>query len=264
MTRLLMCPPDYFDVDYDINPWMTDNQHTVDKQKAKEQWQQLYNALTKVALVNLVDPQPDLPDMVFTANAGYYMEDHNLIFVANFRNKQRKGEEIHFVEWFRKNGFSIYYPNLPFEGEGDLLGDNRDHYIAYGFRSTARLAQDFPFNRIRYLKEVDLVDPRFYHLDTCFMPLKNHGALWYPDAFGSHGKKIIRTSVEVENSIEVTEEEALTFCCNAVIVNDDVFMPKCESVAEKLTNLGYNVQQFEMSEFMKSGGACKCLVMNLG
>lgn len=114
------------------------------------------------------------------------------------------------------------------------------------------------------MKPVELVNPNFYHLDTCFAPLKNDGALWFPDAFTLQGKINIRATTKPENSVEVSEGEALTFCCNAVIVDDNVFMPKCDSVAKRLTNLGYKVQQFDMSEFMKSGGACKCLVMNLG
>jgi ornithine--oxo-acid transaminase len=260
-----MCPPAYFDVSYDINPWMTDNQNNVDKILATKQWNKLYEALREVATVNLIDPQPGLPDMVFTANAGFCIENQNLVIVSNFRNMQRKKEEQYFIEWFRYYGYSTFFPTTPFEGEGDLLtnyGDN--HWIGYGFRSSKDLTSLFPFSDLQSLKEIELVDPRFYHLDTCFMPLGDKGALWYPEAFSNDSQELIRKNIVKELSVEVTEEEALTFCCNAVVIEDKVFMPECDSVAKKLSAIGYKVQQFEMSEFLKSGGACKCLVMKMG
>lgn len=265
MTKLLMCPPMYFDVDYDINPWMTTNIHGIDKDKAEKQWRRLYNALREHADVYLVDPQPGLPDMVFTANAGFYKKRHNMVYMSNFRNDQRKGEEIHFINWFKEHGYNVYYPESHFEGEGDLLkGDLEQHWIGHGFRSSKKLYDKFPFDELNNLRRLHLIDPRFYHLDTCFAPLKENGVLWYPDAFDKDSQDRIRKHSAGSFSIEVTEEEALTFACNAVIIKNRVFMPECDSVAEKLAKKGYKVQMFNMSEFMKSGGACKCLVMKIG
>lgn len=265
MNKLLMCPPMYFDVDYDINPWMSNNLNKVDKDKAERQWKSLYNALREVADVYLIDPQPGLPDMVFTANAGFYKKKHNMVFVSNFRNEQRKGEEIHFMSWFKDSGYNVSYTQDYFEGEGDLLkGDLEQHWIGHGFRSAKKLHNKFPFDEIVNLLRLHLIDARFYHLDTCFAPLKENGVLWYPGAFDIDSQELIRKNTLKKTSIEVTEEEALTFACNAVIIKDYAFIPECDSVAEKLTKLGYKVKMFNMSEFMKSGGACKCLVMKIG
>ena len=129
------------------------------------------------------------------------------------------------------------------------------------FRS---LHDKFPFDEIDNLHRLHLIDPRFYHLDTCFAPLKENGALWYPGAFDLESQERIRKYTSRKSSIEVTEEEALSFACNAVIIKDHAFIPECDSVAHKLEKIGYKVQQFNMSEFMKSGGACKCLVMKIG
>ena len=255
----------YYDVDYDINPWMTGNQNKVDKDKAERQWKRLYNALREVADVYLVDPQPGFPDMVFTANAGFYKKKHNVVYMSNFRNEPRKGEEIHFMSWFKDSGYSIYYPEHHFEGEGDLLkGDLEQHWLGYGFRSAKKLHNEFAFDELTNLRRLHLVDARFYHLDTCFAPLKENGVLWYPGAFDLESQEKIRKFTSESYSIEVTEEEALTFACNAVVIGKHVFMPECDSVAHKLTKKGYKVQMFDMSEFMKSGGACKCLVMKIG
>ena len=203
--------------------------------------------------------------MVFTANAGFYKKRNNTVFLSNFKNSQRKGEEIHFFKWFKDHGYSVYYPEDHFEGEGDLLkGDMDQHWIGHGFRSTKKLHDEFPFNDFLNLRKLHLVDDRFYHLDTCFATLKNNGVLWYPGAFNKDSREKIRTHSFGSFSVEVTEEEALTFACNAVILKNRVFMPKCDSVAKKLEKRGYKVHQFDMSEFMKSGGACKCLVMKIG
>ena len=260
-----MCPPMYYDVDYEINPWMGKNLHQVDKEKAEKQWRRLYNALREYSDVYLIDPQPGLPDMVFTANAGFYKKKHNMVYISNFRNSERKGEELHFISWFKDSGYNIHYLQEYFEGEGDLLkGDLEQHFIGYGFRSAKKLYDKFPFDEINNLHRLHLVDPRFYHLDTCFAPLKENGVLWYPGAFDLESQAKIRKQTSGTYSIEVTEEEALTFACNAVIIKNRAFIPECDSVAHKLEKKGYKVQQFDMSEFMKSGGACKCLVMKIG
>lgn len=262
MKTILMCRPVYYDVDYDINPWMTNNKNTVDKELAHVQWENLYEALTKVFNVKLITAVQNLPDMVFTANAGFYKKRHNLVYVSNFKNRERKGEEIHFIQWFMKNGYSVFQPNVSFEGEGDLLkGDSHNHWFGHGFRSDRSVKNVFPFTEISNSRHLEMIDPRFYHLDTCFIPLRNGGNLWYPGAFTEESQEKIRRNSFNSYSVEVTEEEALTFCCNAIVKDNYVFMPKCDSVAKKLLKKGFIVKQFEMSEFMKSGGACKCLVM---
>lgn len=258
-----MCRPDYFGVDYDINPWMGDNIGKVDTILAITQWEKLYKALKKVVSVELVTPVQGLPDMVFTANAGFYNSYTKTVMLSSFRNKQRKDEEIHFYSWFLNHGYNVFKGHYLFEGEGDLLKDvYSQHWIGYGFRSEETVKKSWPYNELPNLRKLQLVDDRFYHLDTCFAPLfRDNAVLWYPQAFSEKSQEKIRQHTKGKNSIEVSEEEALTFCCNAVVIDNNIFMPKCASVAEKLTQLGFKVHEFEMSEFLKSGGACKCLVM---
>ena len=265
MKNILMCEPRYFDVSYDINPWMTNNKGLVDKELAEHQWQELYNSLGGVTNIKLIPPYNGLPDMVFTANAGFYKKKHNIVYVSKFQNKERKEEENHFISWFIMNGYSVCQPKIAFEGEGDLLkGEDHIHWFGHGFRSDRKVKNTFPFTEFHNSKHLEMVDPRFYHLDTCFMPLKNGGGvLWFPEAFSKESQERIRKNINRKRSIEVTEQEALTFCCNSVVIKNNIFMPRSKTVAGKLEELGFYVRQFDMSEFMKSGGACKCLVMFL-
>lgn len=263
VKKILMCRPDYFGVDYSINPWMDDNIGKSNSALAIYQWEQLYNAINKVIDVELIEPVEGLPDMVFTANAGFYNRYTNTVLLSKFLNNQRKGEEVLFFRWFADHGYNVFQTQEVFEGEGDLLQDNYSQYwVGYGFRSSECIKKSWPFNEIPNLKKLELVDNRFYHLDTCFAPLRiDGGVLWYPSAFGEQSQEKIRKNISKKFSIEVTEEEALTFCCNAVVVDKTIFMPSCPSVADKLTFLGFKVNQFDLSEFIKSGGAAKCLTM---
>lgn len=260
MTKILMCRPDFFGIEYEINPWMHKT-NPVDRDEAIEQWTDLFEALTDVASVSLIEPVEGLPDMVFTANAGLVLRDRYRFISSNFHFTERKYEEEYFRRWFYDRGYMVSYQNsVDFEGEGDCLWDGQIHWFGYGFRSeydARKHIGDYPSNSLR------LVDKRFYHLDTCFCPLSSDSVLFYPGAFDRGSRELIR--MLFDNVIEVTEEEALTFACNAVIVdNRYVFMPvTTDRVVREIVKLGFMVSQFDMSEFMKSGGACKCLTLML-
>lgn len=264
-SKLLMCPPKYFGVDYSINVWMQDKIGTVDANLAFKQWQSLFDALNEYAIVDLLEPQSGLPDMVFTANAG--LKVGSKFFLSKFKHSERVGEEQYFRSWaFYNQLIDIEQNFCSFEGEGDCLRDAFNVYwMGFGFRSDREYV-----NVLRDLglkaQAVELVDNRFYHIDTCFCPFPDGRLMYFPDAFSTKSQQMIEESFNSRSKheiIKVTDAEAATFCCNAVILNKHVFMPNCESVAEKLTALGYIVHQFDMSEFLKSGGACKCLVLHV-
>jgi len=121
MRELLLCPPDYYGIEYEINPWMS-RARGAEAAVAQRQWKDLYATLTKLECsIHLVEPQPRLPDMVFTANAGLAVG--KTFIPSNFRHKERAGEAPHFVRWMEKQGYETAWlpKNLYFEGEGDAL-----------------------------------------------------------------------------------------------------------------------------------------------
>ena len=131
--RILMCPPDHYDVDYVINPWMEGNIHKSSRDRAVEQWQKLHQVLKDVAIVDLVDPAKGWPDMVFTANAGLVLGTN--VVLSRFFHKERQGEEPYFKAWFEENGFTVYElpKDLPFEGAGDALFDREGRWLWAGY-----------------------------------------------------------------------------------------------------------------------------------
>jgi N-dimethylarginine dimethylaminohydrolase len=262
----LMCAPKLYDVDYVINPWMSGNVHRTSRPTAEAQWEQLRHSLSQVARVLLVEPQPGWPDMVFTANAGLIRDE--VVAVSRFTHPERQGEEPHFRQWFQDLGFTVWDtpPTTPFEGEGDALFevDGSRLWAGYGLRTTHS-----SHVHLQKLWEVEvislhLVDPRFYHLDTCFCPLAGGYLLYFPAAFDPKSLAEIESRYPKDKLIAVSESDALRFACNAINLGRTILSN--EISAELSTCLGargFELIQVQLSEFLKAGGAAKCLVLRL-
>jgi len=260
MRELLLCSPDYYGIEYEINPWMS-RERGADTPLVRAQWTGLFDTLSKLdCKVNLVPPRPKLPDMVFTANAGLTVG--RTFIPSNFRHEERAGEEPHFVRWMEEHGYEIVRlpRNLYFEGEGDALFGGDTLFCGYKFRSDINSHRAVADILGCLVISVELVDPRFYHIDTCFCPLPDGGAVWFPAAFDEYGQRAIRD--QLQNLIEVAPEEAANFSCNAVVLNRDIVLPAgAPKLVSKLRDRGYTCHELPMTEFLKAGGACKCLTM---
>ena len=264
--RILMCAPDHYDVDYVINPWMEGNIHKSSQDRATEQWSKLNFVLNDIAKVDLVKGQPGVPDMVFTANAGLVLGDN--VVLSRFYHPERQGEEPHFKKWFEDNGFNVFElpKDLPFEGAGDALLDREGRWLwaGYGFRSEL---DSHPY-LAKWLDievlSLRLIDDRFYHLDTCFCPLTGGYLLYYPAAFDSYSNHIIEKRVPEEKRIAIAEADAINFACNTVNVGNKVVMNKASSsLKQQLNDCGFEVIETPLTEFLKAGGAAKCLTLRL-
>jgi lysine-ketoglutarate reductase/saccharopine dehydrogenase-like protein (TIGR00300 family) len=262
--NFLMCAPDHYDVDYVINPWMEGNIHKSSRDKAVEQWQGLHHILKEHAIVDLVTPQKGVPDMVFTANAGLVLGKN--VVLSRFLHKERQGEEPFFKAWFEQNGYTVYElpKDLPFEGAGDALLDREGRWLwaGYGFRSEL---DSHPY-LAKWLDievlSLRLIDDRFYHLDTCFCPLANGYLLYYPGAFDSYSNRLIEMRVAAEKRIALEEADAVNFACNAVNIEHIVVMNKAsDSLKARLSEVGFQILETPLTEFLKAGGAAKCLTL---
>jgi len=260
MRKLLLCPPDYYGIEYEINPWMS-VARAAETPVAQQQWKQLHATLSKLdCKVHLVTPQPGLPDMVFTANAGLTVG--RKFIPSNFRHKERAGEQPFFAEWMKQHGYEVSWlpENLYFEGEGDALFGGDVLFCGYKFRSDVQSHRAIAEMLGCLAVSVELVDARFYHLDTCFCPLPDGGAFWFPNAFDEYGQRAIRE--HVTDLIDVAPAEAMHFSCNAVVMERDIVLPEgAPQLVITLQERGYRCHELPMSEFIKAGGACKCLTM---
>ena len=264
--RILMCAPDHYDVDYVINPWMEGNIHKSSQEKAAEQWSKLNFVLNDIATVDLVQGQPGVPDMVFTANAGLVLGDN--VVLSRFFHPERQGEEPYFKKWFEDNGFNVFElpKDLPFEGAGDALLDREGRWLwaGYGFRSELD-SHPYIANWLDIeVLSLRLIDDRFYHLDTCFCPLTGGYLLYYPGAFDSYSNHIIEKRVPEEKRIAIAEADAINFACNTVNVGNTVVMNKASAdLQQSLADAGFKIIETPLTEFLKAGGAAKCLTLRL-
>lgn len=261
-----MCPPTHYEVDYVINPWMEGNIHKSSRDRAQEQWKKLYEIIHTRATVDLIEPQPGWPDMVFTANAGLVLGDR--VVLSRFYHPERQGEEPYFKAWFESQGYQVFElpKQLPFEGAGDALLDREGRWLwaGYGFRSEldshAYLAKWLDIEVL----SLRLMDERFYHLDTCFCPLTDGYLLYYPPAFDAYSNRLIELRVPADKRIAVKEADAVNFACNAVNIDRTVIL-NCASQELKsaLAQVGFEVVETPLTEFLKAGGAAKCLTLRV-
>jgi ornithine--oxo-acid transaminase len=263
---LLMCVPKLYEVSYVINPWMKDNLGNSSRLRALQQWEDLYKVLSGLADIHLVEPIAGSPDMVFTANAGLARD--GVVAISSFYHPERQGEEPHFRQWFQDAGYAVVdLPrDTPFEGEGDALfsADGAVLWAGHGTRTLE--ASHVALQRLWDVEVVSLrlIDPRFYHLDTCFAPLADGSLLYYPAAFDEVSLRKIEAVYEAEKRIAVREDDALAFACNAVNLGKAIVL-NCISaeLEQELRGRGFEVIQVRLDEFLKAGGAAKCLVMKL-
>jgi N-dimethylarginine dimethylaminohydrolase len=258
---ILMCPPDFYGIEYEINPWMS-RQVPSDAAQSHEQWQALRELLVQLGVdVRLMEPVQGLPDLVFTANAGLVW--HDTVFLAAFRHAARQGETSVDATWFESQGFhTVAMPQgMNFEGAGDALFCGDTLYAGYLVRSDASSMQWLGAQMGCRTIPLQLVEGRYYHLDTCFCPLDEKTAIYYPPAFDSYARRALS---QIPHLIEVNDIEAARFACNAVVVGRDVVLNAgCPMLETDLRAKGFAPHATELGEFLKAGGSAKCLTLRL-
>ena len=259
---ILMCPPDFYGIEYEINPWMSRSRGSTPA-KARAQWQALHDTVRGLGVsIERMTPQQGLPDLVFTANAGLVFGKR--FFSSRFRHEVRARESPHFDAWFAEHGFTVEHlpEGLYFEGAGDALFCGPALFAGYRTRSDVRGHQHLATALGVQVLPLELVNPRYYHLDTCFCPLAPGEAIYYPAAFDVYGRKVLQT--HVPRLLAVEEPEAVRFGCNAVAVGKTVITNTgCPRLAEGLRAWGYQPVAVELDEFLKAGGSAKCLTLRV-
>jgi N-dimethylarginine dimethylaminohydrolase len=268
-----MCEPAHFAINYSINPWMEPakwaaSAHAV----AEQQWAGLEAALrASGAAVDHVLPQAGLPDLVFTANAAVVLDGTALL--ARFRHPERQGEEPVFAAAFenlRERGLIKRAVTLPdgvvMEGAGDCLFDETRNlfWIGFGQRSERAGADAVAETFGLPVVPLQLVDPRFYHLDTAFCPLPTGDVIYHAGAFSDEGRMAIAARVAEAKRIVLSEDEAAQFSANAVCVGRTIVMSRCtDALRRRLERRGYQVVSTPLDTFLQSGGSAACLTLRL-
>ncbi len=275
--RVAMSPPDHFAVDYVINPWMDPDSWRISAAElardAREGWRALRATYERLgATVEVQPPVKGLPDLVFTANAAVVLD--GVALLARYRFPERQGEEAHgraFFEGLRQRGIidRIEEPTegVFFEGAGDAIWDptRQLFWTGHGPRSSREaegvIAGVFGQDTL----SLRLIDPRFYHLDTCLCVLPHGEALYFSAAFDDAGSGLLREIIGRERLIEVETADALTLATNAfpVTPTDIVFGSCSRTLAAQLAERGYAAHTVDLGSFARSGGSSFCLTLRL-
>lgn len=263
--HVMLCEPTDFRIAYEINPWMH-REIPVDQPRAQAQWRGLHRTLLELGVrVELATAHADTPDMTFAANAGVVAGRR--FYPSNFRYRERQPEQGYFEAWFAERGYEIVSIHEPhyWEGEGDVLAAPGDpSLVVAGFRfrteqsALDHLEAELGVRTIR----LELIDPHYYHLDTCVCPLGNGRAMFVPGALSPASR--VQLAAVFDDLIEVTPEDAARFACNALVTRDRVVLNSgCEATERALRARGLTPVPTPTDEFLKSGGSVKCLVLQL-
>ena len=209
--------------------------------------------------------------MVFTANGGLVLDGKAI--VPNFRCPERQGETPYFQAYFeglKARGLIADVHRLPasiaFEGAGDCLWDGAREifWMGYGQRSGADAAPHIASYFGKPVVPVELVDPRFYHLDTCLRPLPKGQIVYFPAAFSTAAHAEIVARAGAQNLIPVEEADATVFACNNVAFSNHIVLSSASpALRARLEALGYQVHATPLWAFHRSGGSALCLTLRL-
>jgi N-dimethylarginine dimethylaminohydrolase len=258
--RYAMTPPAFFAVEYAINPWM-DVATPVDVHLAQAQWEALHQTYLRLGHhVDVIEPAPGLPDMVYAANGGFIA--HGIAIVATFRFAERAGESRAYAEWMSSLGYRPVSTRHVNEGQGDLLMIGEMVLAGYGFRTDRRAHSEISEALGVPVVSLELVDPRFYHLDTALAVLDDRAIAFYPPAFSAAAQDQLHALFP--DAIVVGSADAYVLGLNVVSDGLHVVLPSAATgFAAQLREAGFEPVGVDLSELLKGGGSVKCCTLEV-
>lgn len=271
-----MCDPTYFDIQYSINPYMTDSFGSlkkIDKLKATQQWTNLNKTFQQLGIEVITIPgEPKFPDMVFCANQSFpffnYKENKHTVILSNMRSQQRQGEVVYFKKFYEQLNYKIITlpPHYSFEATGDLIF-NFDYKIAFG--GYGQRTSQTVYNEIQYqvpfeILPIELTHPDFYHLDTCFSVLNHDVCVLVKGSISTQSEKLIKNYFRKIIYLE-SEQAKKYFSGNCFSVDGKNIVTQTGDTMfyKDLYDLGFNIIEVDTSEFIKSGGSVFCMKLVL-
>lgn len=277
--RLLLADPAAFDVAYAINAHMRGPDGAlkqVDRALAREQWSALRETVADMDLeVDVVPALDGHPDLVFCANQVLPVprevtpHGQGAIVPSHMGASERTGEVPHVVEFLRARGHRVEplrTTRAPLEGMGDGLWHPRRRLLWAGIgpRSSEAAWRELALRYRLSVATLELEDPDFYHLDTCFAVLAEDACLWFPAALTREGQKLV--AALFPRRVEADEREARELlACNAWCPDGErvLLQRGAARTRRRLESAGFTTLEVETGEFLKAGGSVFCMKLAL-
>lgn len=256
-----MCRPDHFAVSYSINPWMDPNV-AVCTTTAVAQWEVLRTRyLAAGHTVEVVDPVPGLPDLVFAANGLLSLPGG--AYRSRFAFPERAPEADVYADFVTAAGLGPVHPtSYTSEGEGDYLVVGSRVLAGTGFRTDVAAHRELAALSGLEVVTLELVDPRFYHLDTALAVLDEETVAYFPGAFSASSRRVLEALHP--DAVLATEADAAVLGLNAVSDGRHVFLAdRATGLARQLRDRGFDPIGVDLSELLKGGGGVKCCTLEI-
>lgn len=292
MLRVSISPTTFrlFDYQHKENIYV-DTRITVDEKKVMKQHTNLENAFKDMIVYTIKNPQADLSDIVFVANGGLSIPQiPNVMILPHMKYRHRKEELPYLKKMFEDLGLTtIPFPGnstTHFEGQAELkwFHGGAKAICGYGFRATKgafavlkkmldKLYKEHGLDPVELLV-LPLASPLYYHLDVAMLEFdgENTGTnqnqaskcIVHKNAFSEESVEKMKKFLGADNVFVIDTPD--TLCLNAVVDGRNLITRKLtdrtmKPVLEKIT--GRHVKEVDVSEFEKSGGSVRCMVMDL-
>ena len=262
IKSILLCPPDNYEIKYEINPWM-DTSVIINKQQSKESHDTLKAVYTSLGIpFDELTTDATLPDQVFATDVGHV--EGNMFIKANFKYKERRPEADIAETYFKNKGYEIHtLPNDVWYEGGDFIKIGEKYFYGWGKRSSFESVKHLETILKKEIIPIELPDPYFYHLDTCFSPLSEQIALAHVGAFTPEGLRTLQK--HFQSIIATAGEDNARLACNFVPYGKNIIISDGVSTFFKnvLRNLGFIIHGVPMGEFIKGGGSVHCLSLEI-
>jgi len=204
---------------------------------------------------------PGLPDMVFAANGGLVVGGRAL--GARFTHPQRTAEAPAYLARLRAAGLDLVAePTHVNEGEGDFVVVGDRVLAGTGYRTDPGAHAEAASVLDVEVLSLELVDPRFYHLDTCLAALDDSTIAYYPPAFSAQSRDLLEMLYPDAILAERADAEVLglNFVSDGqhVVITQDAV-----GLIASLRDAGWTPVPVDLSELLKAGGSVKCCTMEL-
>lgn len=260
----LMCKPTFFEVSYEINPWM-DVTVATDADLAVAQWEVLRDTyLSWGHTLEFIEPVAGLPDMVYAANGATVID--GLVYSARFRYAERQPEGPLYQKWFADAGFVTHTAAEINEGEGDILMVGDAILAGWGFRTDIASHGELARLTGREVVSLELVNPHYYHLDTALTVLDSDPAhplvAYHPAAFSPASQLVLAD--RYPDALHIDDADAQHLGLNAVSDGLNVVVaPGAVGLATALRERGFRPVAVDTSELLKGGGGAKCCTLEI-